>query len=253
MLRRWFKRSSSITSALPETEAAAPTDDMRAVREIYLNLFDVQRSHALIDVAIDGVDAHYQSIILDVDPQRGAITIDELFPAGFVGIPGQPVTVTVRLDGARRLTFNTHITARRDDDNSIDSYALALPATLDYNQRRGAFRLQLGQSWAVVSEFRAPDQQQCSARVRDLSSTGIRLELQKPLPLNEGDVLEDLQFEFAGRNYRCIADVRSVMNHDRGDRFVIGAAFRDLPKQEQRSLERMIMQMQRQHVQQVAL
>jgi hypothetical protein len=113
MLRRWLKRAGSADIAV-NANPAAPTDDLRALREVYLNLFDVQRSHALIDVAIDGVDAHYQSIILGVDPERGTISIDELFPAGFVGLPGQPVTVTVRLDGSRRLTFNTHIVARRD-------------------------------------------------------------------------------------------------------------------------------------------
>ncbi len=253
MLRRWFKRSGPETAAA-SASSAPPVDELRALREVYLNLFDVQRSHALIDVAIDGVDAHYQSIILAVDPERATITIDELFPAGFIGLPGQPVTVTVRLDGSRRLTFNTHIVNRRDDENAIDSYVLALPASLDYNQRRGAFRLQMGSGWAVVSEFRAPDQQHCSARVRDLSSTGIRLELQQPLPLHEGDVLEDLQFEFAGRNYHCLADVRSVISTDeRADRFLVGAAFRDLPRLEQRSLERMIMQRQRQQAQTAVL
>ena len=254
MLRRWLKRPSLAAPSTPVPRAAvtaAAADDRHAVRQVYLNLFDVQRSHALIDVAIDGVDAHYQSIILSVDPELGNIVIDELFPAGFVGLPGQPVTVTVRLDGNRRLSFNTHIVARRDDAEAIDSYTLALPVSLDYNQRRGAFRLQMGHGWAVVSEFRSPDLQHCSARVRDLSSTGIRLELPQSLALNEGDALEDLQFEFAGRHFRCGADVRCVSNtSERGDRFLIGAAFRDLPRIEQRSLERMIMQMQRQQVQQ---
>lgn len=247
MFRRWFKRPSSSAAVSAATAAA---DDLRPLREVYLNLFEVQRSHALIDVAIDGVDAHYQSIILGVDPERGTIAIDELFPADFVGLPGQPVTVTVRLEGNRRLTFNTHIVARHDTSEAIDSYMLALPESVDYNQRRGAFRLQLGQGWAVMSEFRGPGRQHCSARIRDLSSTGIRLELPQPLPLSEGDQLEDLQFEFAGRNYRCGADVRCISDSERGDQFLIGAAFRDLPRVEQRSLERMIMQMQRQQAQQ---
>lgn len=253
MLRRWFKRRALVTTSMP-VGASAPSDYLRPLREVYLNLFDVQRSHALIDVAIDGVDAHYQSIILSVDPLAGSIVIDELFPAGFIGLPGQPVTVSVRLDGSRRLTFNTHIVTRRDDDSAVDSYVLALPESLDYNQRRSAFRLQLGAGWAVLSEFRAPDRRQCSARVRDLSSTGIRFELQGSQPLSEGDVLEDLQFEFAGRNYQCRADVRSVLGgEEQSDRYLVGAAFRDLPRLEQRSLERNIMQMQRQRVQQTAV
>jgi c-di-GMP-binding flagellar brake protein YcgR len=240
MLRRWFNRQRS------KPQPA----DAGALREVYLNLFDVQRSHALIDVTIDGIEARYQSIILGVDPEAGTVTIDELFPRDFVGLPGQPVSITVRLAGSRRLTFASRIVERRRDAEGTVLYQLALPETLDYNQRRGAFRLKLGQGWAVASEFVTPDASRCAATVRDLSSTGIRLQVRNTAPLNEGDVLQNLQFEFAGRSFQCRADVRSV--RDDGEQgTVIGAAFLDLPRVEQRSLERMIMQLQRQQAQEV--
>jgi c-di-GMP-binding flagellar brake protein YcgR len=241
MLRRLFNR---------QRHAPAERDPL-AVRQVYLNLFDVQRSHALIEVAVDGSDAHYQSIILALDPEAGSMTIDELFPAGFVGLPGQPLTITVRLDGKRRLTFSTQILARQNDEG-VESYRLVLPEVVDYNQRRGAFRLQLRGGWGTVSQFLAPDRHRCSATVRDLSSTGIRLELQDAPQVATGDVLTDLQFEFAGRSFQCQADVRNVMQ-DASDNVVVGAAFVDLSRVEQRSLERMIMQMQRQQAQQISL
>jgi c-di-GMP-binding flagellar brake protein YcgR len=127
---------------------------------------------------------------------------------------------------------------------------VALPDFVDYNQRRGAFRLQLRGGWGTVSQFVAPDQHHCAATVRDLSSTGIRLELEDPAAVAEGDVLTDLRFEFAGRSYQCQADVRNVASAS--GNVVVGAAFRDLPRVEQRSLERMIMQMQRQQAQQIS-
>lgn len=255
MLRRWWNRSHTVTPApaiLPAATAPV-SSDMKALRDVYLNLFEVQRSHALIDVAIGGTEARYQSIILDVDPLRGSLAIDELFPAGFIGLPGQPVTITVRLDGARKLTFNTHILVRSETDG-LETYTLALPESLDYNQRRGAFRLQLGQGWGVISDFVGPNQQRCSARVRDLSSTGIRLELPDSAPVAAGDQLMELQFEFGGRHFRCGADVRNVSEQKQlGDSIVVGAAFRDMSRIEQRSLERMIMQLQREHAQQAVI
>ena len=263
MLRRLFSRpqsssapSSSAPSAMPAAPVAASVDadDLHSLREVYLTLFEVQRSHELIDVAIDGSSAHYQSIILGVDPERGTVTIDELFPPGFVGLPGQRVTISVRLDGSRRMSFTTHITARQADGRDIDSYFLALPENIEYNQRRGAFRLQLGQGMLVTSEFVAPDQQSVSARIRDLSSTGVRLELLQPLPLKEGDVLQDLKFDFAGRSFHCVADVRNLRStKDAKEALTVGAVFRDLPRAEQRSLERMIMQRQRQQAQTAVL
>ena len=255
MLRRWLQRSKANTAAPAMTAAASESSspDLKALRDVYLNLFDIQRSHALIDVAINGIEARYQSIILEVDPLRGTVTIDEVFPKGFVGLPGQAITVTVRLDGARKLTFNTHVLVRSETEG-LETYTLALPESLDYNQRRGAFRLQMGQRWGATSEFVAPDQQRCSARIRDLSSTGIRLELPIIAPLTAGDQLHDLQFEFGGRHFRCGADVRNVAEAKQsGDHLVVGAAFRDMPRAEQRSLERMIMQLQREHVQQAVI
>jgi c-di-GMP-binding flagellar brake protein YcgR len=264
MLRDWLKRQRYKPRASVKTSASeAQVPDLPALRDIYLNLFDVQRSHTLIDVAIDGLDARYQSIILSVDPERGVLEIDELFPTGFVGLPGQPITITVRLDVGRRLTFSTHILSRHDD-GQIKSYLLALPDSLDYNQRRGSFRLQLSQGWGVISEFLAPDKEICSARVRDLSSTGIRLEIIGCAPPETGDVLHDLHFEFAGRTYQCAANVRNVTNFgvqscaggsasDNAERFLIGAEFLDLSRGEQRSLERMIMQLQRQQIPQVTV
>lgn len=241
ILRRWRTRG--------RVRGRRVALDAEGLRQVYLNLFDVQRSHALIDVTIDGVDARYQSIILGVDPEQGTVTIDELFPHGFVGLPGQPVTITVRLDGSRRLSFASHILQRSREDGT-ELYTLMLPDVIDYNQRRGAFRLRFGAGRAVASEFLAPDSRRCSATVRDLSSTGIRLELPAAAALNAGDVLHDLQFEFAGRSFQCRADVRNVRSNG-ADNTVIGAAFVDLPRVEQRSLERMIMQLQRQQAQHV--
>lgn len=252
MLRRIFNRPLFNRSAARGRQAPqAAQRDPIAMRQVYLNLFDVQRSHALIEVVVDGTDAHYQSIILGLDPEAGTMTIDELFPAGFVGLPGQPLTVIVRLDGKRRLSFSTTILAR-ENEGGLESYRLAMPEFVDYNQRRGAYRLQLRGGWRAVSQFRAPNQHRCSATVRDLSSTGIRLVLDEPTELAEGDVLADLQFQFAGRSFQCQADVRNVQQNE-NDGIVLGAAFRDMSRVEQRSLERMIMQMQRQQAQNFAM
>lgn len=238
MLRNWLHRYRQRHRRSPD-----PT----ALRTVYVTLFEVQRSHALIDVTVDGIEARYQSIILGIDPDLGTVTIDELFPRGFVGLPGQPVVVTVRLDGARRLSFATHIIERRREDG-VELYQLMLPQALDYDQRRGAFRLSLGASLVVPSRFVGPGQQPCAATVRDLSSTGIRLAITEPAALCQGDMLDDLRFEFAGRSFRCRADVRNV-DVENG---TVGAAFVDLPRPEQRALERIIAQLQRQRAQQFA-
>jgi len=228
----------------PEPESTLTTADLDpALRHVYLALFDVQRSHALIDVAVEGSEAHFQSIILDVDPKLGAVTIDELFPRDFYGLPGQPLTITVRLDTGRKLSFNTHIVERREQGDDL-VYQLQLPQELDYNQRRAALRLRFTDDFAVNSEFVTPAHARCLARVRDLSATGIRLQLPKGVAVAEGDALNDLNFEFAGRSFVCSASVRNVRASAEGAT-ELGAAFVNLSKSDQRSLSRVIMQLQR--------
>lgn len=214
-----------------------------------LNLIEAQRASAIIDVDIDGAGGRYQSVILQVDPQVGSILIDELFPAGFSGLPGQPLTITVRrLDGSRS-SFTTRVIERRNIDGA-DNYLLTLPASIAYQQRREVFRLRLGRRGGVVSEFQTADQQFCAATVHDLSAAGICLELQNSVQVAAGDVLTALDFDFEQQRFSCQARVRHVYC-DRAGKIMVGAAFYDFPRLQQRALERLIMQQQRLAVKQL--
>jgi hypothetical protein len=75
----------------------------------YLSLYQVQRDHRFLEVTIDGDDVVYQSIILELEPEERTILIDEFFPNDFVGLPGQRVSVAVRLDGGKKMQFKTDI------------------------------------------------------------------------------------------------------------------------------------------------
>lgn len=211
-----------------------------------LNLIEAQRSRAIIDVEIVGAKQTYQSVILRVDIASGSMLIDELFPAGFIGVTGQPLTITVRRMDGSRVGFATQIIDRSHSDG-VDNYRVKLPATIDYRQRREAFRLSMPRDSKVFSEFCTADNQFCAALVQDVSVAGIRLALQNSIEVGAGDVLTGLDFEFAGHSFSCRADVRHI-HRDRFGGIAIGAEFRDFPRVQQRVLERLIMQYQRRSV-----
>jgi c-di-GMP-binding flagellar brake protein YcgR len=244
-------QSQTLQSPASNRQSIDPDRYRRADAEFPedLNLIEAQRAGAIIDVDIDGVAGRYQSVILQVNPHTGSILIDELFPAGFIGLPGQSLTITVRrLDGSRT-GFTTRVVERRNDDG-VDNYLLMLPSSVAYEQRREVFRLRLARSRGVVAEFQTEDQQFCGAIVQDLSATGIRLELQNSIYLASGDVLTGLEFEFEQHYFQCQARVRHV-SYDRAGKIIIGAAFHNFPRLQQRILERIIMQQQRRAVQQL--
>lgn len=213
-----------------------------------LNLIEAQRSRAIIDILVTGSSQSYQSVILGVDIANGSMLIDELFPAGFIGLANQAMTIKVRRMDGSRVSFATHI-IERSRLGDVDNYRVALPANIDYRQRREVFRLDVAQDKAVRSEFCTANHQFCAAQVLDVSATGIRLELQNAVEIAAGDVLTGLDFEFAGNHFQCQADVRHV-HSDRFGGVAIGVAFRDFSRPQQRLLERSIMQLQRRSVRQ---
>lgn len=208
----------------------------------HFNLIVAQRAQAIIDIAVIGSTEHFQSAILAVDSQARAITIDELFPAGFVAQPGQRVIVTLRLEGGHRESFSTEVIS-----HDAGRYRLRLPDSIDYQQRRAAFRVQVPSHWARGGGFFTPGSSRCSANVRDISPSGIRLEVVDGTALRPGDTIEELYFELLGRAYQCRASVSNI-RHKGSNSTEIGVAFIDLPRPQQRALERSLMQLQRRQV-----
>jgi c-di-GMP-binding flagellar brake protein YcgR len=243
VLTQWFKKQRPIDVR----DAAEATESEEALRQIYLQLFELQRTHVLIDVSVEGTDARYQSIILAVNPDSREVTIDDLFPLGFFGLKGQPLKITIRQNAGRRLTFETTIKAR-GLDGEVPYYTLTMPATLDGDQRRAAYRLAVANSHIVDTIFFTPDRSEHLARLMDVSSEGARLEI-SGVDLEEfqpGHELADLRFDFDGILVDCGLQVCSVQPAPEGRRrMLVGGRFIDLSKDTQRLLDRSIMQIQR--------
>lgn len=220
---------------------------MQAAAEVsshrHLNLIVAQRAQAIVDIAMLGGSGRFQSAIVNVDAAARTIAIDELFPADSAALPGQRLVVTLRLDGERRESFSTEVLQRNP---KAAGYLLRLPDSVDYRQRRAAYRVPIAPQWSRGGEFFTPGSARCNATVRDISPAGIRLEIGEPSPLQPGDALDELHFELLGQPYSCSANVRNI--RVRGSGIEIGAAFVDLSRPRQRALERSLMQLQRRQV-----
>lgn len=211
---------------------------------VSINLIAAQRSRAIVDLRFAGIEGIFQSTLVEVDTESGLISIDECFPNPCDARPGQAVCVSLRL-GNRREQFDTRVAARHNAGGA-QRYTLQLPPTVGYEQRRSAYRLPLRADQAhcrfSAAYFRY------DADVRDISPLGIRLGLREWRPLPVGSVLEHLEFELLGEHFHCAATVRNTRDGSDGGT-EIGAMFIDLPRTEQRELERLIMRLQRRELQ----
>lgn len=222
------------------------------LNHIYLQLHQAQRSRSFVEVQVEDDDVIYQSIILSVDPEERTLLIDELFPNDFVGLAGQRVRISIRQNNGRKLKFNSVIREQYLDDGT-PLYVLTMPEDLQTDQRRSSYRLPIGNNTLIESQFTGPDQQSYPAKLRNLSSSGISMEVAvnniEDFDLHYNDKLSHLQFDFAGINVDCGLAVRNVEPLDEAHQSVlIGAEFVDIGPLEQRGLEKSIMRIQRDRI-----
>lgn len=222
-----------------------------SLNRTYLQLYQAQREHYFIDVQVDGDDVIYQSMILNLDPEEKTVLIDELFPPGFEGLPGQRVEICIRQPKGRKVRFDSEIIEQHLHDGA-PVFVLAMPQEGLYtDQRRKAFRLSVGSGIQIKPHFVGPDQQSYLARLRNLSSTGLGLEVEvnDPRQFNFNDRLKHVEFDFGGVTFDCDMTVRNVSAEEaQQNKVLLGAEFIDLPALERRVLEKSIMRIQRDRI-----
>jgi c-di-GMP-binding flagellar brake protein YcgR len=240
VLAQWFRKQK-------QSDVSETSESEDALRQVYLQLFELQRTHTLIDVGVQGTEARYQSIILGVNPERREVVIDDLFPLGFYGLKGQPLKITIRQNAGRRLTFDTTIMAR-GQDGEVPYYTLAMPEALDGDQRRAAYRLAVGNSHVIDTLFIGPDRAERLARLMDVSADGARIEITgiDSEEFQPGNHLSDMRFDFEGVLVDCGLELCNVQPAPESrNRLLLGGKFVDISRDTQRMLERSIMQIQR--------
>lgn len=213
----------------------------------YLQLHQAQRNRSFVEVGIEGDSEIYQSMVLDINPEERTLLVDELFPRGFLGLPGQQVNLSIRQSNGRILTFSSVIKEQRLYKGS-PQYILEMPKDLGSDQRRSSYRLPLV-SGIIDSRFNGPDQLPYHGRLCNVSSTGVAIEVagESANSFHYNDPLNHVEFNFAGMNIDCQMAVRNVSEKPAsyGERLLIGAEFVDLSMLEKKQLEKSIMRIQR--------
>lgn len=213
-----------------------------------VDLIEAQHAHAIIDIQPHGSDKYYQSTILAVDPAARTIAIDEVFPDGFSAPHGAELNVTLRLTHNRRVTFSTRLL------RAIASgarYELVMPPNFTYSQRRDCYRFKLAPMLSASAEFRDTHNHYCSANILDISLMGIRLQLNHQIGIAQDDALKQLSFVLYGQEFFCEATARNSITDFEGQA-IIGVEFKNMPRLQQRALEKILAQLHRNMARQLA-
>ncbi len=145
-------------------------------RRAYTILFEAMREHMLIYVRPLSSKTTYQSVILDVNPNDEYLLIDELFPeTGFQVMAEDRFEVSIGKKG-HSLSFVSEL-LRVGEYAGAQFYKLALPAMIEEQQRRSAFRVEVPLSEVNYVKWAWSDGAESIAYICDISASGLRLEV----------------------------------------------------------------------------
>lgn len=144
-------------------------------RESVLPLIHLLKQRQLLEVSIDGYRRTVQSMVVDIDLERGELMLDGFSPKLIdrTSVIGSDVTITHNR-GHRKLSFTKNI---KHWDPAKDAYTIDLPSDTTYTSRRAAPRVELNTvkpMYAIVKPvFGAPWQ----ATIKNISQGGARVSI----------------------------------------------------------------------------
>lgn len=210
-------------------------------------------SHAIVSLRRPHDQFIYNSAILTVNSDDNNFTIDT--PAEsqlpLQAKPGDWLKFRIKLQGLI-LSFDTVIEDILEDEVSFRSYQLQLPSQVNYQQRREAFRANIGYQFKASFSAQVPEtQHSINGRLTDLSLSGASIEvdsstistLKNDLPLTQ------CRLQINGENI-AIADatIRAIqINEPSLDTHRLGIEFVELSPGERRNLQRWVMKFDREN------
>ncbi|WP_321351433.1 flagellar regulator YcgR PilZN domain-containing protein [Halopseudomonas oceani] len=191
----------------------------------------------------------FQSFIVNLDSDKGAIWIDELIPreGDRYANQGESFRIDAWHEGIH-MRWNCPGASQVMLDDA-PAYAIPLPAELIYHQKRGAFRASVRRTADIAVEMVHPERdRRFTCYLMDLSATGckVRLEGDQSKSLKPGEEYPNsvLHLPDMGR-VEVNVEVRHVVFREDANETHLGLMFKLQSAQAQRSIDRFVNQLQR--------
>ncbi|MCS5708634.1 flagellar brake protein [Candidatus Berkiella cookevillensis] len=155
------------------------------IEKILQNLIN---SRSMLSIHFPGSAETFVSMLLEIHPNQEYIILDEITPieGHHLAIQGSPFTVASKEQGVF-LSFGTRI-IQHADQNELSFYYLPYPKDVNYKQRRQAYRVPVLHDNSLRADLYLPNQPRISAKVADISVSGVRLTVKYNITPVVGDM-----------------------------------------------------------------
>jgi len=222
------------------------TDKMR-IRNFLQKFLD---RRALLTIKLNSHKQLFSSAVIKIDSDTETFLLDELKPEhGDKLIMQNPdIQIHGQLEGVS-INFHSKVIEFGKEDN-ISFYKLPFPDTIEYNQRRQAVRIKLGDTHPLPIKFFLDNGQQLVGEIDDISIRGLRAKFSNDLSahLERGQHLR-CTFLLPPENKMTldcdfiVSVVKYKQNHF--SQPFIGGQFVNLKTPDERQLQNTIMSLQR--------
>lgn len=230
----------------PASEYQGKTEKVTHGPQIVGLLKRVRDQRVLLSVRVPGSDAVYNSLLLDVDPTRNFILLDELNPhAGHELVcKTRQLRVHCQSQGVE-LSFVCQIEIGQGQ-NGVSFYRAPLPQSINYLQRRGSYRVRIGLNLHIPVALPVDTATRIEGELFDLSMGGLGANLPNQIALTRGQIIESCTLELPNTEpLTTEIEIRFVRSDKTSQSQRIGASFRNLGPQQQNLLRRIVTQLER--------
>lgn len=206
----------------------------------------VRDQKALLSVQVPGHSGLFNSLLLDINPERNFILLDELGPREGHSLASQVRELRVRCQcQGVELSFTCAIEVGQSQ-RGISFYRAALPEAINYLQRRTNFRVRVGLNLAVPVLLPVEGSAVLNGELSDLSMGGLGANVSTQIKLSRGQIIDTCSIHLPkGESLQAELEIRFVRHDAQRQLQHIGAAFRNLQPQQEQALRKFIAQLER--------
>ncbi|SEQ11592.1 c-di-GMP-binding flagellar brake protein YcgR, contains PilZNR and PilZ domains [Ectothiorhodospira magna] len=206
----------------------------------------LEAQQALINVRFDGDHEFFHGTLSRMDPSRGWLFLSELSPyqGNLRMAPGQPVHLYGILENQCLHCQTDTLHSGEHDGEAF--HVLAMPTTLDSEQKRAHIRARVGGGQGPSITLINEAGRRFRGQLVDISLGGLSAAFSPDTPIHDRELLTVVDLALPGiLPIECGMQVRFASDHQQAGERMIGGRFFDLAPEDEQALLRSILIMER--------
>jgi c-di-GMP-binding flagellar brake protein YcgR len=205
------------------------------------------QKRSILNVSLSGKNEKFSTALLQINSDNSFILLDELVPrhGNNVVTPSTDLFISAQISGID-LNFKSKI-IEVGSNKGVALYKVAFPDTLNYHQRRKAFRAPVGPAHSYAITIKVPTGQHYEGELHDISVTGMCVRFpQKTILPDKWPKQTTCEIHLpTGKTLNAQFRVCHIAKDGSGKCIYLGGLFLQLDKSQQRTIEKFVIELQR--------